>query len=210
MDSKTYWKNVHTKYTTQDWITKPTVFATQAVTYFPQSGSILELGTGQAQDAMYFAKQGYSVTATDLSAFALDQAKARVPHEISSQIFFKEVDLSFPLPFAKESFDIVYSHLALHYFDEERTQTLFDEIYDVLKPGGIFATLTNTIEDPETSELTKIADAYYQTSEGIYKRFFSVDSMKKFTSKFTPILVDSQGETHKDQIKTLIRFVGKK
>lgn len=210
MDTRIYWKNIHTKYSKQEWITKPTIFATQAITYFPKAGNILELGTGQAQDAIYFAQQGHTVLATDFSSFALEKAKIRLPQELCSRVNFQDVDLSSPLPFAPESFDVVYSHLALHYFTNERTRALFNEIYSILKAGGVFATLTNTTQDPEISELTKIADDYYQAHEKIYKRFFSVDSMKQYTARFTTILVDNRGETHKDEIKTLIRYIGKK
>jgi SAM-dependent methyltransferase len=99
--------------------------------------------------------------------------------------------------------------LALHYFDKKRTEGLFGEIYDVLKPGGIFATLTNTIEDPETKNGKLLEPEYYEF-ETIKKRFMSVDSMKEFTNKFETIILDNHGETHKDEIKTLIRFVGNK
>jgi hypothetical protein len=47
MDPKDYWKNAHVRYSSKDWIKKPTIFATQAINYFPKSGSILELGAGQ-------------------------------------------------------------------------------------------------------------------------------------------------------------------
>jgi len=194
------WNTKHRKYIDQDWITKPTIFATVAIKYFPKTGSLLELGSGQGQDSKYFTELGYKVLATDFSDYAL----SKIPN-IKTQV----VDLSLPLPFSSNSFDIVYSHLALHYFDKKRTQELFDEIFNFLKPGGIFATLTNTIEDREISTGTKIEDEYYQIGD-IQKRFFSIDSMRKFTSKFETLLLDNHGETHKDEIKTLIRYIGKK
>lgn len=197
-----YWNGAHKKYTQKDWITKPTIFATQVIKYFPKGAKILELGCGQGQDTKYLVDQGFSVVASDFSQFALDQIK-------DSRAEIKILDLNNPLPFKKESFDVVYSHLALHYFDKKRTQELFDEIYDVLKPGGIFATLTNTIEDPEVKDGKFIEPEYFEF-ETIKKRFFSVDSMRDFTKKFEPIILDAHGETHKDEIKTLIRFVGKK
>lgn len=144
------------------------------------------------------------VVACDFSQFALDQAKFRMNAE------FKLVDMNKPLEFQRESFDVVYSHLALHYFNHKRTQDLFDEIYDILKPGGIFATLTNTIDDPEVSESTLIEEGLYMTPVGIQKMFFSIDTLAKFVSKFETILLDNRGETHKDPIKTLIRYVGQK
>jgi SAM-dependent methyltransferase len=205
-----YWQKKHTKYADQDWITKPTIFATQMVGYFPKKGHILELGAGQGQDTIFFAKKGYKVSSCDFSNFALIFAKKRLPPEVKKNIEFKLLDLSNPLPFKDGGFDVVYSHLALHYFDETRTQKLFNEIYDILKDGGIFATITNTLEDPEISDLKRIDQDYYVNADGLKKRYFSVDSMKKFTNKFKTILLDANGQGHKEPIKTLIRFVGKK
>lgn len=199
-----YWQKAHEKYATKDWIVKPTIFATQVINYFPKSSYILELGCGQGQDSIYFAQRGHKVLACDLSDFALGKAPR------NSNIEYRHLDLLEKLPFQNNTFDVVYSHLALHYFDDTRTQELFDEIYSVLKMGGVFCALTNTIDDPEVNTLTKIADEYYITQEGLKKRFFSVKSMGKYTTNFEKILLDNHGETHKDEIKTLIRFVGRK
>lgn len=203
MTPQDYWQGAHQKYIIKDWITKPTIFATQVIKYFPKGARILELGCGQGQDTKYFIDNGFTVVAFDFSQFALDQAKLRVKTE------FKLVDMSKPLEIQRESFDVVYSHLALHYFDKNRTQELFDEIYDVLKPGGIFATLTNTIDDPEIKDGRLLEPEYYEF-DTIKKRFLSTNSMREFTKKFEPIILDANGETHKDEIKTLIRLVGRK
>lgn len=208
--SAEYWDKVHLRYALQDWIEKPTIFATQVVKYFPQNGKLLDLGAGQGQDSFFFASQGYEVVVADFSKKALDLAKKRAPVELSDKLTFEEVDMSNPLPYNAESFDVVYSHLGLHYFDTPRTQALFDEIYMTLKPGGIFATLTNSIHDPEFGQGEQIEKQYYSDLQGVSKRYFSVDTMKEFTSKFETILLDNAGETYKDVHKTLIRFVGKK
>src|SRR5579872_5524903 len=115
MDTQTYWKNVHTKYKTQDWIRKPTIFATEVIQYFPHNGRILELGCGQGQDGIYFSKQGYEVLSTDFSEFALGAAREVAKSEEIRNIEFRQVDMTKPLSFDKDSFDVIYSHLALHY-----------------------------------------------------------------------------------------------
>lgn len=205
-DTKTFWQKKLTKYSNEDWANKPSIFATQAINYFPKPGKILELGAGLGQDTIFFAQKGFNVTSTDL----IDLFTTQVPEDLKPNIDFQTLDLTNHLPFPPQSFDIVYSHLALHYFDKQRTQQLFNEIYEVLKPGGILAVLTNTIDDPETKQFEKLEDDYYQDPSGVKKRFFSSDSLKEFTSNFETILLDNKGETHKDEIKTLIRFIGKK
>ena len=64
--SDNVWSDLHKTYKQQDWIDKPSIFAEQAIKYFPESGRVLELGAGQAQDGCFFASQGYDVTAASL------------------------------------------------------------------------------------------------------------------------------------------------
>lgn len=60
-----------------------------------------------------------------------------------------ELDVSKPLPFEENTFDVIYAHLSLHYFSKEQTNAILSEIQRVIKRGGIFATLLNTKMDPE-------------------------------------------------------------
>lgn len=203
-----YWDQAHQeKYSQSDWSNKPTLFAEAVGKYFPTTGTLVDIGTGQGQDAKYFAQLGYMVTATDFSDSALENAQQNIPN-----VKFIKVDTAQRLPFEDNSFDIVYSHLALHYFDNIVTKNVFTEIHRILKPGGIFATISNTIEDPEIMEedYIEIEPGYYTTPGGLLKRYFSTDYMHEITKDlFEPLLLDAHGETYKDEIKTLIRFVGK-
>lgn len=207
--SKSYWDRVHkNKYNQADWSQKPSIFAIQAVEYFPRSGTLLEIGTGQGGDADFFQLQGYKVTATDYSENAVTSARERVKN-----VDFQTIDTAQGLPFSDNSFDVIYSHLALHYFDAETTRKVFADIHRILKSGGIFATLANTIEDPEIVEYSyeKLDDGFYRDPRGIEKRYFSVKTMAAFTNGlFQPLLIDNEGATYKDEIATLIRFIGKK
>lgn len=204
----TYWNQAHKdKYSKSDWGSKPTLFAEAVSKYFPVTGRLLDIGTGQGQDANYFASLGYTVTATDFSDSALESAKQHI-----SNVTFLKADTAQGLPFEDNSFDVVYSHLALHYFDDATTKKVFKDISRVLKPGGIFATITNTIEDPEVGEdgYKELERGFYKTPAGIVKRYFSIAYMTEVTQGlFETILLDANGETYKDEIKTLIRFIGK-
>jgi len=208
---KNYWHKTHRIYSKKDWINNTTIFAQFAVGYFPKTGKILDLGAGQGQDSRYFAKLGYNVTSTDISDLALKLSKENADKD-GLKIEFIETDIADKLPFEDNSFDIVYSHLALHYFSDEKTKEILQEIKRVLKPGGILASLFNTVEDSETTDPSyKILEKdYYKSPEGLLKRYFSVDYLKEITSaSFVPLILDDKGETYKDEIKTLIRFVGK-
>ncbi len=212
MTTQTSWDNQHERYTKMDWIDKPSLFAEWAIGYFPPQGKILELGCGQGQDSRFFAGHGYTVTALDFSEKGIAYAQEKAPATLRECIDFHVADISRPLDFADNSFDIMYSHLALHYFDHATTQKIFAEIHRILKPGGMLAFLVNSADDPEYGTGQKLENDYYVIGD-IKKRYFSIESTKEFTKDFTLVVLDNHGETYKDRAigtQHLIRFVGKK
>lgn len=204
MDITKYWDQKLGVYLQHDWAAKPSIFAQEAAAYFPKKGKLLDLGAGVCQDSLYFVGQGYEVTASDISDFGFKML------EEPGNVVFRVVDLGKKLPFSKESFDVVYSHLALQFFDAKRTRELFDEIYEILKPGGVLAVLVNSTTDPEIADSQKIGEDLYLTPSGLQKRFFSIKSLTHFTGKYQTIILDDHGKTYKDGENNLIRFVGKK
>lgn len=122
--ANTAWQELHKRYKEQDWINKPSLFAETAVTYFPAKGRVLELGAGLGQDSRFFAEHGYKVVSTDLEETALGQAHAALSADIKPNITLQKLDLREELPFENASFDVVYAHLSLHYFDFETTRAL--------------------------------------------------------------------------------------
>ncbi len=210
--SNTAWQNLHDRYKEQDWIDKPSLFAETAMTYFPAKGKVLDLGAGLGQDGRYFASHGYEVVSTDLEETALEQSKSKLIGELRQKVTFQKVDLREDLPFDNASFDVVYGHLSLHYFDYETTVRLFDEIQRVLKPSGVLAFFANSVHDPQYNTGAKIEDDFFQIGDK-QKRYFSVDATRSFVKYFDIYLLDDHGETYKDRaidVHNLIRFIGTK
>src|SRR5258708_17977201 len=94
---------------------------------------LLEVGCGMGTDLLQFARGGASVTGVDLTPLSI---------QISQQHFavygmrgdFAISDAEH-LPFADESFDVVYSNGVLHHTPD--TAGAVCEIHRVLKPGGL-------------------------------------------------------------------------
>lgn len=203
------WQELHKQYEDKDWLDKPSIFAEQVVSFLPSGGSLLDLGAGQGQDSIYFAQGGYSVTCTDIEQSALDKAKLKAD---GLPIEFLQVDATKSLPFENESFDVVYAHLSLHYFDDATTRAAFKDIYRVLKPGGIFAFFVNSTSDPEYGTGERLEEDFYFVEDKA-KRYMSVESARDFAKDFEVILADNNGETYKDidkGVHNLIRFIGRK
>ena len=177
----------------------------------PENGRLLDLGAGQGQDSIYFAKQGFEVTCTDIEDGALEIARTNAEKE-GVVIATKNVDLAKPLPFGGDSFEVIYAHLSLHYFTSATTQSLIDEIHRVLVPGGVLAFMVNSVSDPEYGTGEQIEPDYFLT-EGTQKRYFSTKTASTFLKAFETIVLDDEGSSYKDQAKgvhNLIRFVGRK
>jgi SAM-dependent methyltransferase len=200
-----YWAKLHALYSEKDWVTKPSMFAEIVKEFLPPTGKLLELGAGLGQDSAYFTELGYEVISTDLNVEHLQ--------ELADKKFeVRTIDLRNPLPFEDSSFDIVYAHLSLHYFDTVTTERIFDDIYRILKPGGVLAFFTNSTSDPEYNTGIKIEENYFEI-DGTPKRYLDVQSATIFANSFKPLLVDNAGETYKDSAKGihgLIRFIGTK
>jgi len=72
----------------------------------------------------------------DFSELMLDEARRRFASE--DRIELVAHDLAERLPsFAR--FDAVVSSFAIHHLEHERKRSLYGEVFDLLKPGGIFA-----------------------------------------------------------------------
>lgn len=211
-ESSAGWNKQHERYAQADWINKPSIFGEWALQFFPSQGRVLDAGCGQGQDSRLFAEKGHDVVGIDFSEEALRYANEKTSDALKGKIHFEQADLSKPLTFPDASFDVVYSHLATHYFDSATTQKLFDEFYRVLKTGGVLILLVNSVHDSEYGRGEKIESDYYIISN-MRKRYFSADSIKQFASKFDVIIADEQGETYKDRDvgnSQLVRLVVRK
>jgi ubiquinone/menaquinone biosynthesis C-methylase UbiE len=93
---------------------------------------VLEAGCGIGTDAVRFAGAGARYTGIDFSSSALTLAQRRFSMEGLPGRFVAGSVMS--LPFADESFDLVFSHGVIHHVP--RTEAAIDEFHRVLRPGG--------------------------------------------------------------------------
>ncbi|MBA3365005.1 MAG: class I SAM-dependent methyltransferase [Actinobacteria bacterium] len=76
-----------------------------------------------------FGTRGLCRDAIDISAEAIDQARAK----FGSHATFLAADMALPLPFPDGSFDAVMSNVALHMFPDVVTRSLFAEVGRVVR-----------------------------------------------------------------------------
>jgi 2-polyprenyl-3-methyl-5-hydroxy-6-metoxy-1,4-benzoquinol methylase len=106
----------------------------QALTKLNLSTSaVLDLGTGPGTQAMALAERGFKVTATDLSATAIQKAQA-IAKEKGLDIVWKQDDiLNSNLD---QKFDIVFDRGCFHVFPPERRQDYVRVVDSLIKPKG--------------------------------------------------------------------------
>jgi len=92
---------------------------------------VLDLCCGGGQATAYLVQRSQHVTGLDASPRALDRAKRYAPQAHYVEAFAQS------LPFAAGTFDLVHTSAALHEMDHATLQTILQEVYRVLKPGGV-------------------------------------------------------------------------
>ncbi len=143
--------------------------------------------------------EGYSVTAIDLSAEAIRQARAR----FGSSVRFLIADMSVPLPFPEGSFDAVMSNVALHMFPDSVTRAVFAEVGRVVRPDGLFLFHVNAIGDrplrarwrPVARELEK---DYVLEQSGQTMHFFSAAYLRELLRDWGELRLDLVTIAHRE------------
>jgi phosphoethanolamine N-methyltransferase len=98
---------------------------------------VLDIGSGLGGPDIVLAEMGAKVVGLDIEAPVIERARKLVASkDFSDRVSFKLTKPG-PLPFADESFDIVYSSGAFTQIAAK--EAMFAEVWRVLKPGGWFA-----------------------------------------------------------------------
>lgn len=98
----------------------------------------LDLGCGLGRNTRWFARQGYQATGIDLSAYAINQARAR---SSEGAVTFLEGDV-LREHISGGPFDVVYDSGCFHHLPPHRRLSYLRTLENVLKPGGLFGICT--------------------------------------------------------------------
>jgi SAM-dependent methyltransferase len=91
---------------------------------------LLEVGAGTGQDSLFFAQNGLSVVATDLSQEMVERCRAKGLEAHIADFL--------GLEFAPESFDAVYALNCLLHVPNADLPAVLGSIHRMLRPGGWF------------------------------------------------------------------------
>ena len=95
-----------------------------------QETTVLDLCCGSGQTTQLLCKYSHQVTGLDASPRSIEQATKQVPQATFIEAWAEA------MPFENNCFDLVHTSVAMHEMNHEQRQTIFQEVFRVLKPGG--------------------------------------------------------------------------
>ena len=99
-------------------------------------GRALDLGCGHGRNAVFLARQGFTVEGVDLSQTALDWASQRAAEAgVAVTLARRNV---FDLALDAGSYDLVYDSGCFHHIAPHRRESYVDLVVGALEPGGWF------------------------------------------------------------------------
>ena len=163
----------------------------------------IDLGCGIGQDTKWLLDRGFDVTSCDISDIALNKLKELVPNSKTMQVDVKE-----KLPFDNNSIGLINANLSIHYFNMETTIKIFNEIYRVLKPNGLFIGRMNSDKNDEyIKETTKEIEKDFYYDYGRYFRLFNKEQFDRLTKGWRIIVLNEDITVRLDRKKALWEFI---
>ncbi|HET9836531.1 MAG TPA: adenylyl-sulfate kinase [Rhodanobacteraceae bacterium] len=163
-----YWAGFYRKHAA---VTAPSPFAKYCLGKLEPAQRLLEIGCGNGRDAMFFAANGFGVTALDKSQAAID---AGMEHN-ESGIEYICCDVVDVAGRVAGKFGVVYSRFSLHAMTRAEEERAIAAAHDLLSSGGMFCIECRSINDP----LARTGDVLSPDERiaGHYRRFIALPEL---------------------------------
>ncbi|MCK4850168.1 MAG: class I SAM-dependent methyltransferase [Phycisphaerae bacterium] len=118
------------------WGKRPSSFCLKVLELLPpdQPRKLIDIGCGEGRQAVFFARNGYEVTAFDLSPQGVDKT-CKLADEAGVSVRAFEADMrEYRLT---ETFDIVFCHGGVHYIPEKLRTAVLDNYKQFTTKGGL-------------------------------------------------------------------------
>lgn len=176
---------------------------------FPPGMRVLDAGCGSGRNLVYFLRHGYEVFGVDESAKAIAQTR-RFAAEHAPQLPLGNfrVESVEKMSFADDAdFDLVISSAVLHFArNEQHWRAMVDEMWRVLKPGGMFfARLASTIGIE--SEVRLLDGRRYRLPDGSDRFLVDAPMLKAVTESLGGHLIEPIKTTVVDNMRSMTTWV---
>jgi len=162
---------------------------------YKKSGKVLDIGAGEGRNSIFLAKNGFDVTALDISKEAGRKLKELASKEdVKINILIEDI-INFEF---KEKYNIIISIATLHFLRKKYINKVIERVKENTKKGGLNAISVFTEENPnenfpylfKTNELKELYNGWEILS---YKEF--ITPLEKH---------DKAGKWHKHGIAVII------
>jgi SAM-dependent methyltransferase len=168
---------------------EPSHAARQAAALFRQEGrkKILELGSGQGRDTVFFLQSGFEVFALDYSEPGLEELRRKAAQlGLSHALQTLWHDVRQRLPFEANAFDGCFSHmLYCMALTTVELDTLSQEIRRVLKPEGPNVYTARNTEDAQYARCLDRGEDLRELDGGFIVHFFSREKVERLAQGYT-------------------------
>lgn len=101
-----------------------------------RGGTMFDYGCGTGSHLHYFAQHGFTPYGCDVSPTAIERCKALMPAQADN--FHVVPSVPRLREYFSGDFDLVFSNQVLYFLNDRDMGTILSQLYDLLKPGGIF------------------------------------------------------------------------
>jgi len=127
--------------------------------------SVYDLGCGAGRHSVFLAQQGFTVTAADISATAIEHTRTRL-REAGVEAALLRLDM-LQWPFADAAFDAVVAYNVVYHARRAEIESMLAQIRRILRPRGLlFVTFKSTL-DAEYGRGTELAPFTWAPDAGI-------------------------------------------
>ena len=168
---------------TKTFLNKPYELYFKLLENKKNKSKLLEIGAGTGQNTGFLIDMSYEVCATDISLEFLEVMNKKFHGCINFYTQYADME---KLPFTEESFDVVCSAGSLSYGDNE---IVMNEIYRVLKPGGMFIAVDSLNNNPIYKFNRYIRYLKKERPKSTLSRMPTISLIDKYAQKFIPVEV---------------------
>jgi tRNA (cmo5U34)-methyltransferase len=126
---------------------------------------VLDIGSGDGRllALVKLAHPNVDAVALDFSPTMIERLRSRFAKDPSVEVIVHDLDN--PLPTSLGTFDAVVSSFAIHHVTDERKRSLYEEVYALLKAGGVFCNLEHVSSPTLTLHHQFLAAISYTAEE---------------------------------------------
>lgn len=175
----------------------------------PSPARILEIGCSTGRDARRLATMGHVVTALDVSNVAIAQAIYATPQSLKRSLEYQCLDVASTTLLPITLFDVIYSHLALHYFTQRDTRRIFAYFGDVTTCRGVLAIAVKSTADPLFGVGEEVERNVF-VRKGHIRRFFTEEDLLALLPHWDVLELTPYEAWEEKRVGRLLRVMAKK